>query len=337
MLMRKLKEIDPERQQDERVQAAAPEYLLEKILSGDHGEGSPSARWSPPRRRFLLAPVVGAAVLALALVLGLPSGGGSNNEVAVELGSVAQAAASDSLPPSTAPYRFLKTRSLAVNTTVADGQSWSVYDSQLTTAWAAADGSGRQRVVKEPPEFVGPGDRAAWEKAGEPNFLANGFNGATEDREVPAGTLGDAGIADLPTEPSALLDQLRQEAEKGSNSAPLPARILDRVAELLRDPTATPQLRAALYEVAADIPGIEYLGSVRDPIGREGDAVGVTSAYSGGETRYSLVYDPTTSEVLATEDKLLEPVAYADATPPLLVSATVYLESAGVDSLSATP
>lgn len=336
MLMRKLKEIDPEHRNG-RVQTLLPEYLLAHILSTDPSADSSSVtRWSFPRQRFLLAPAVCVAVLVLALVLGLSGHGGSTNEVAVELGSVARAAASDSSPPSSTPYRYLKIRTLTINTSVANGQSWSVYDSQLHTEWAAADGSGRQRVVKESPEFVGPRDRAAWERAGKPNFLVNGFNGSTEDRKVPAGTLGGDSVAGLPTKPPELLDRIRRQAEQDSNSAPLSARILDRVATLLRDPTATPQLRAALYETAADIPGIEYLGRTSDPAGRAGIAVGVTSAYSGGKTRYSLVYDPDTSEVLSTEDTLLEPANFADVTPPALLSATVYLQSGGVDSLSSS-
>ena len=106
------------------------------------------------------------------------------------------------------------------------------------------------------------------------------------------------------------------------------------IGEVLRDPAAAPELRAALYEAATKISGIEYLGEAADPIGRHGAAVGVTSTYSGGRTLYSLIYDPQTSEVLATETTALEPVSFADAEAPLVTSATIYLSSRAISSLS---
>ncbi|HWJ43307.1 MAG TPA: hypothetical protein VNR67_07730, partial [Solirubrobacterales bacterium] len=126
--------------------------------------------------------------------------------------------------------------------------------------------------------------------------------------------------------------QLRSEAEATRTSAPVPARMLELIGEALRNPTASPQLRAALYEAALQAPGIEYLGPATDPNGRKGLAVGVTSNYSGGPTVYSLVYDPESTAILANESTALAP-GYADADGPIVISATVYLESGSVDSL----
>lgn len=64
------------------------------------------------------------------------------------------------------------------------------------------------------------------------------------------------------------------------------------IAELLQNPFAPPDLRAALYEAEALVPGIENLGPARDLLGRKGIAVGARSANSGAPTVYSLIVDP---------------------------------------------
>jgi len=40
------------------------------------------------------------------------------------------------------------------------------------------------------------------------------------------------------------------------------------IGDLLRETHAPPALRAALYEVAANLSGVEYIGEVKDAVGR---------------------------------------------------------------------
>jgi len=277
----------------------------------------------------VLAPLTAAAAVALVMAVGLPSGGGGDGGTVGALDNVAAAAAAEP-PVGDLPYLFLKTRSLTVNTTIADGEAWSVFDTELREEWVSPDGSGHVRTESQPPAFVGPGDRAAWEAAGSPNFLSNGFAGSSSEKEIPTGGFEDA--SDLPTDPVPLAQQLRHEAEESNSSAPLAARMLELIAEDLRNPAVTPEQRAALYEAAQEIPGIEYLGETSDPTGRPGVAVGIHSSYSGGPTTYSLVYDPASTEVLAYEVRTQDPAAYADSEGPLLTSATVYLASGSAAS-----
>lgn len=343
-LMEQLRALDPvgNANLDQPLWDPTASELLESILAS---EPQAPAQPTPPQsqrarrrriRKRVLVPFAVAAVAALALVIGLPGGGGNRDRATVALTNVANAAAAQTPPVTDLPYLYLKTESTFVNTTVLKEGSWSVYHSETREEWAAKDGSGRLHAVDAPPRFVGPGDRAAWEAAGSPNFLPSGFTGHSEERTVPAGTFTN-GVSDLPTDPNALAKVLREEAEGSQGSVPVTARTLDLIAEDLRNPAASPELRKALYEAATQIPGIEYLGKATDSAGRRGVAVGVTSSYSGGPTLYSLIYDPNTSEVLATEEKALEKVGFADSETPMLLGATVYLDSGAVESSSSTP
>jgi hypothetical protein len=249
--------------------------------------------------RLALGALALAAVVIIGLLIGLPGGGHGGDRVAGVLDNVAAAAAAQAPTAADLPYSYLKTREISVATTVADRKTWSVYESKAREEWAAEDGSGRVRIVADRPRFVGPRDRAEWEAAGKPNFLTHGFEAyVEEDHTVPAGTLGGSSKG-LPTDPGALATRLRGEAEHGHGDVPVTAATLDLIAEDLRDPDASPELRQALYEAAEQVPGIEYLGEKTDPEGRSGDAVGVTSSYSGGPQLCSLIFDPKTGEVLA--------------------------------------
>jgi hypothetical protein len=269
-------------------------------------------------------------VAILVLAIGLPSGGDGKNDLTEALTDVATAAAAQNAVAGDSSYLYLKTRSLSVDTAVAQGEAWSVYRSETRQEWSSLHGEGLVRIEDEPATFVGAGDRAAWEAAGSPNFADLEEPTRVSEKALPAGSIES--LAGLSTDPDALADQLRVEAEATHKSAPIPARTLELIGEALRNPTAPPELRAALYEAAIQTPGIEYLGPEVDPNGRNGLAIGVTSSYSGSPTLFSLVYDPESAAVLANEQTTLEP-EFADADAPIVTSATVYLGSGSIDSL----
>lgn len=330
-LIKRLRELDPAPSPPE--EGARAEAVLRAVVTSDPIEQSPSPfrlRRPAPlwRRKRVLAPLAAAAVLALALVVGLPGGGGDKDGAAIALDNLAAAAAAQ---PAAAelPFLYLRTRSVSVNTAVAKGQAWSVYDSELREEWSAVDRSGRVRVEEETPAFVGSGDRAAWEAAGKPNFLPKGFTATTTEHSIPAGGFEDASA--LPDDPDALAEQLRAEAEETHKTAPVAARMLELIAEDLRNPAVGPKQRAALYHAAQEVPGIDYFGATTDLEGRDGLAVGVTSSYSGGPTRYLLIYDPQSAEVLAYEIEASHPAAYADSNGPLVISGTVFLDSGSAE------
>lgn len=99
--------------------------------------------------------------------------------------------------------------------------------------------------------------------------------------------------------------------------------LLPEIADLLRNPTASSQLRSALFTVAGELPGVTVQQNVKDVDGRAGEAI-VTSADAGKYrqtwrdpisgtrhtrvvtgtgigTSFELILDPNTTRILATE------------------------------------
>jgi hypothetical protein len=93
----------------------------------------------------------------------------------------------------------------------------------------------------------------------------------------------------LPTDPAELEPVLRSDI-KGAGPNPT-AELYTVVGDLLRESPAPPALRKALYEVAANIPGVKLVGHYKDALGRTGTAV-----ERDGET---LVIDPGNGQLLA--------------------------------------
>ena len=302
---------------------------------------------SSPRRRYLVAAPLGAALLAI-LVAGLPGGGEDGRSTLPVLARVADAAAAQPPIDSDLPYLYMKTRSTGVATSVAGGHAWSVDEPTTREQWIARDGSGRVRSVEGPVSWASPADREAWEASGRIPFLAHGWGRHVSVEDVPAGRFhnflpGGVPLADLPADPeelAALLEQRVRDPEAGAGAGDgfsVAVRSLTLVAEILNNPFAPPQLRAALYEAEGRIPGIEDLGEATDELGRRGVAIAAESANSGAPTVYSLVFDPKTSQVLATQREILEAAsALPDEGYPRTES-VLYLASGATSSLGGRP
>jgi hypothetical protein len=106
------------------------------------------------------------------------------------------------------------------------------------------------------------------------------------------------------------------------------------VADALRESGASPALRAALYEVAARIPGVELLGPATDRVGRHGLAVAYVDAKI--HERHELIFDRRTAALLGEEYVQLEgnPYGYRDGT---VTGYATYVVSAVVDRIGARP
>jgi hypothetical protein len=321
---------------DGAAESGGATELLDRILAMEpEPAAAPTSAPEPARRRRvprLALTAAGAAVaaaVALFLVLGLSRGGGDEHGLAAALDTAAASAASLSPPASAQPYTYLKTREMSVSTNAADRRSWRVLQSTTREEWVTRDGAGRLRIVDGPARFIDADDRAEWEGAGEPTFLALGFGRRTEDRFLDPGMLRGS-VEELPTDPATLARRLRAQAEVENGETPVAAATLQLIAEDLRDPGASPARRRALFEAAKRVPGIRYLGAKTDPAGRRGVAVGVAGSDAGAPTVYSMIFDPATSQVLATV--ATTPTPGADDGPTLL-RARVYLEARGIGSL----
>jgi hypothetical protein len=351
LLEARLRSVDPLDPEDVAWDERSEQLLIE-ILATAPGRSSASAQPRPTsarsigRRRVIGLAALAVAVLALA---GTSLFGGSDGERGglAALDRVAKAAAAQPAPNLSLPYLYAKTEEADLDTSVAGGQAWSVYVSHIDEEWIAADGSGRIRRISAPTHWVGPSDRRAWEAAGKPVFLTQGFGAHTEEEAVPAGHFkdelpnGGGSFSAMPSNPGELADWLTRRVEDpkyGGGNFSLAVKTLDLIVEILQSPRVTPQQRAALYEAEALIPGVEYLGPATDLDGRRGVAVGARSANSGALTLHSLIFDPRTSQVLATQQTTLEPPKGLPNEPtPLVTASKLFFESGRTASLRSKP
>lgn len=352
MLERDLAAIDPLAGKDLfRLTSEPPsDELLQTILASSAGRQSgsrritrrPSLAMLSWRGRLAIAVPVAVAAL-LVSVVGIPGGGKGNPATLPALAKVAEAAAAQPAPDTALPYRYEKTQSRYLDTAVwSKSLAWSYFVSETDEEWIAEDGSGRRHSVVAPVEFAGPEDREAWEVAGRPDFQPHAWRGHVEDETLRPGSesnrIYEAELSAIPTDPGEISEWLITQVMKSDNGFSPAVRSLNLVSEILNDPLAIPELRAALYEAEGRIPGIEYFGKATDAIGRPGIAIGAESANSGAPTRYLLIFDPKTSQVLATEEMTLEPpAAFPYEKTPVLSGAKLFIESGGARSLGERP
>ncbi len=292
-----------------RILAEDPTAAAEPTPSGRRAAEPRAARrpwWRPTPAKLALSGAAVAAIVVAVLVAGSSSstgggGGGTPDRLASALDRAAAVAGSQAPVGVDEPYSYLKTRELAVSTTGAASRSWHVEQVTTREEWLTPGGPGRMRIVAGPSRFVGASDRAAWEEAGRPGFLALGFGPRTEVHWI-AGDVMRARLEELPLEPAALIERLRHEASAEAGELPLPAATLQLIAEDLRSPLASPQLRRALYKAADRVPGIRYFGARAVAGGGKGIAIGVTGLGPDGKAQFALVFDPRSSRPLATEE-----------------------------------
>jgi hypothetical protein len=295
------------------------------------------------RRRLVPAvTAAGAAVLAWVLVVSplLLGGHGASAAAARVLRAASHTAAMQPVHRLQAgEYAYTKSEGAYFNqSSMPNGTDWGALVRTTREIWITTDGSGRIRQINQTPVFLVPEDRSRWEAAGAPP-LTQLSGSETYDRHFSAGQLSppldidglqQGNLLHLAGDPSALEAAIRTIAEKNSN--PLGWEMLTIVGDILRESAAPPQLRASLYQVAATIPGIELVGAVKDHAGRQGTAV----AASRDDLRLELIFDPTTSALLAEEETLRHPGKDTFAPPGTAIAYTLYLQSGIVSSTDAT-
>lgn len=302
--------------------SAEARFLLTDILD------TAPVRWRPPRRAsrraFAAATgLAGAAAAVAAVALALGGGDARDAAAAVVLRRAAHAAArQQQLVPGPGQYLYTKSVDAFLDTAVVDGTSFSAIIPHVRETWLGP-GGGRLHESSGAPVFLSAKDRRAWIAAGRPRL------GHVPGDEV---ALPPAKPLDLPTDPNALYERLEVEARGHGTS--LHTEMFVLVGDALRETVATPAQKAALYAVAARIPGVQLIGTMTDRAGRRGTAVAIDD--TANRERDVLVLDPRTGALL-DEEELLLAGNWGNYPAGTRIGWASYLEQAVVDSATARP
>ena len=202
---------------------------------------------------------------------------------------------------------------------------WWMYVPVEREMWLDARGSGRIREVDGQARFLSAAQRAAWIAAGSPPLPRAGHAKVTRFGRHGLSGLYFSRLSRLPTDPHRLRRWIESHdvpgglTTAGTTSTGLSPRksghskTFGAVGFLLGESFAPPALRAALYEVAAELPGVHLLGQVTDPVGRRGVGVAYTDPQHG--ERLELIFDPATSTLLAERWTVTSPKRSGIAVP----------------------
>jgi hypothetical protein len=169
-----------------------------------------------------------------------------------------------------------------------------------------------------------PADAAAWRRAGSPDrwkewYAPQTVSGQPSPRQPTGSKTGQepwGSDAALPASPAKLKAVFLAHplssffASSPAQTRPTRDQELTMAALQVMNGPVTPAVRAAAFQVLADVPGIVMKPGVRDPEGRIGTAVWLIG--NGQEAEWSVV-DPATGSLLDYEQVTLRPVAGAPA------------------------
>ncbi len=320
------------------------------------------------RRRVTLAlggALTAATVLAV-VVFGLD--GSRTSAASAALERAALAAQRGLAAPSLAPGQYWYTRTIRASTTgvsshPARGHHGKrglrrlaapglIQSRQVQERWVGTDGSARVRTANDRPVQL------FWRTTGTqppgPVPVEQTLPSSTGYRS-PLGAFSYSGVLALPADPARMHALIRaaalsfqQHVRRFAPESPLAERSLAQselevIAGALVDLPLTPGSRAAVYRAMKDIPGVSYLPSVQDPLGRRGAALSshesVTFIDGTGPLRgpqrvtNELVFDPSTGALLAQQSVLDEPIPSVGLPAGYPVEYSAYVVSGNVASI----
>jgi hypothetical protein len=138
-----------------------------------------------------------------------------------------------------------------------------------------------------------------------------------------------ATIAALPTDTAKLRARIYAATNRAGETAD--AEAFTYIGDLLRESIAPPAVTAALYRVAATIPGVEIVPDSVDAAGRHGIALARTS--DGERTEW--IFDKTTFSFLGERSYLVQNTSAGKAG--MLTGSTAVLARGVVDKAGALP
>ncbi|MEU6753563.1 CU044_5270 family protein, partial [Spirillospora sp. NPDC046719] len=114
-----------------------------------------------------------------------------------------------------------------------------------------------------------------------------------------------ADVRTLPTDPSALRARLYSDAAHGrgqnpDDKGPRDQLVFNRIGRLLRM-TLPPELRAALFQTLATVPGVDAVRGEKDALGRQGIALARSFDDADDPVRVEIILAPGTYRYLGTK------------------------------------
>jgi hypothetical protein len=256
-------------------------------------------RWAPRAAAGLLA---AAAIAVTALVVSSAQDGRLGAASAEAAATLRHAAAHvRGLPRELNPGEYWYVRSWTLSTTSVEGHAgaYTVMGREIREEWTAADGTRRWTTRPVGPiRFPTAQDRQRWEADGSPDLSER----PSVDHSHPRFTMGTRDytyrqLLALPRDPQALYARLHSAAVACRCGNGVDDQTFVNAVELLRTNPLPTDLRAAILQATARIPGIDQHRE-RDIIGRPGLAV----AYHGSQGTQVLIFDPATYELLGDRE-----------------------------------
>ena len=304
------------------------------------------------RRPIAVAAVTAAAAVAITVTVLLPGNGGGLSSAGRYIHSLPRVSRSESggrelatavllraartaanQPATTpAPGQFVYTKSKAVWEVVTpegpDGPVAIAFRPTTREIWIGPDGNGRILEDEGHLLFARHADAAYYYNAyrNQPDLLKAH---TSDDVERPGG-LGYTDLSDVPTDPAKLKQVI--ESRKLEGGPPGDAETFTIIGDLLRETSAPPAVRSALYTIASQLPGVQLIGPTHDQLGRPGTGV----AYLSRGLRNELIFDPEPSALLGEQQSVVEKSKWNPFPPGSVIGWAAYLASGIVDSTSDT-
>jgi hypothetical protein len=330
--------LDPALRQPPGIDTAAFEHDLARILASDRmaeplTAARPARSPRPTRRAWLATGLAAAALVVVALVgvVGLPGAhpqaayaatppalhySGAADGVSARSELLSWIARTKALPAAQpARYQHLLITTWSLTTRIDNRMVTSAVVPVTTETFRAADGSGRISRHYDPPLFSSTADRERWQQAGSP-----GDNTALQRADYAAGGLPHLFATAAPSDPAALSAWLMA----GHPSQNGPAEVFIAATDLVKEQVLEPSQRAALLAVLAAVPGLQADGAVVDRAGRAGEAFSVVSDFSGLPTRYTLLVDSASGQLLGMEQTLTERAGALNVPVPSVIEYETY-------------
>ena len=310
------------------VLAAGREKLMQRAAEEERAHDAPAPVLHPrrPWRRSIFA-VSAAAALIAALVavdlVGADERPGATAEAAQVLNDAAAATITTS-DPELAPgqYLLIDTKAVYSSSTYTEAGDFVWLASQDSQLYVPADRSAEwiwNREPSEPVQFFDEASRMEAERqAAQEQLPEETFPFEKQPMRAPEGRFYDSprlilggqpmeeAISTAPRDPEDLLEMIYDYQRAQGNEDALYEEAFGTVAETMRTGVIPADLRAALYQAAALIPGVTVVDREATLDGRSGVSLGMkTSRY---DARQEMIIDPATGRLIGEREILLEDV-----------------------------